>query len=79
MSTNPRAYHRSLVDFRTFLNGGDDADCIHVGLGGECLDREVLRFRWEGSGDSGALVVRFYRRTLAGWGTAEDGDCIHMT
>ena len=58
MSTDPSAYHPILIDFRTFLNGGDDADRIDVGLGGECLDREVLRFRWEGELISGVFNER---------------------
>ena len=52
------AYHALLVDFRTFLNGGDSADCIHVGLGGEYVENEVLRVRWEGELISGVFNPR---------------------
>ena len=41
------ATHVLLVDFRTFLNGGDEYDRVHVGLGGEFLPSEVHRRYWK--------------------------------
>jgi hypothetical protein len=38
------ATHILLVDFRTFLNGGDEWDRIHVGLGGEYVQNEFRRY-----------------------------------
>jgi hypothetical protein len=52
------SYHVLLVDFRTFLHGGDIQDRIHVGLGGEFLDNELLRRRWNGELISGAYSPR---------------------
>jgi hypothetical protein len=52
------AYHVLLVDFRTFLHGGDIHDRIHVGLGGEFLENELLRRRWNGELISGAYSPR---------------------
>ena len=37
------ALHAVLVDFRTFLNGGDDYDRIHVGLEGEYVPEPMAR------------------------------------
>jgi hypothetical protein len=37
------ATHVLLVDFRTFLNGGDEYDRVHVALGGELVTCEVRR------------------------------------
>lgn len=36
-----------LVDFRTFLHGGDNADRIHVALGGEYLRNGFFRRFWK--------------------------------
>lgn len=52
------AYHALLVDFRTFLNGGDSADRIHVGLGGEYVKNKVCRLSWEGELISGVFNPR---------------------
>lgn len=52
------AYHALLVDFRTFLDGGDSADCIHVGLGGEYVKNEICRLSWEGELISGVFNLR---------------------
>ena len=41
------ATHVLLVDFRTFLNGGDEYDRVHVGLGGELVTNEAHRRYWE--------------------------------
>jgi hypothetical protein len=53
-----RAFNVLLVHFRTFLNGGDVHDRIHVGLGGEFLGHEALRRRWNGQIISGAYNTR---------------------
>jgi hypothetical protein len=47
--------HVLLVDFRTFLHGGDVHDRIHVGLGGEWIQNELLQRRWGGNLISGAF------------------------
>ena len=44
-----------LVDFRTFLNGGDDADKVHIGLGGEFLRHPFFKRFWEGRLISGVF------------------------
>lgn len=51
------AYHAILVDFRTFLNGGDVYDRIHVGLGGERVARRY-RLNWHGQVISGVFDER---------------------
>ncbi|MCR6736618.1 MAG: hypothetical protein NVV83_22155 [Afipia sp.] len=42
------ALHALLIDFRTFLHGGDEYDRIHVGLGGAWLPDAFLRRYWAG-------------------------------
>jgi hypothetical protein len=37
-----------LVDFRTFLSGGDEYDRVHVALGGELVMSEFHRRYWDG-------------------------------
>jgi len=39
-------YHVILIDFRTFLHGGDVYDRIHVGLGGEYVPPQYRQY-WE--------------------------------
>jgi hypothetical protein len=51
-------FHALLVDFRTFLDGSDSADCIHVGLGGEYVENEACRVYWEGKPISGVFNSR---------------------
>ncbi len=46
-----------LVDFRTFLHGGDLADRIHVGLGGEFVAEPFRRY-WSGQLISGVFSER---------------------
>lgn len=46
--------HALLVDFRTFLHGGDIYDRIHVGLGGSYVC-ESYRLYWEGRVITGAF------------------------
>jgi hypothetical protein len=50
--------HAILVDFRTFLHGGDDHDRIHVGLGGEYVRDAYCRRYWEDKLISGAFSAR---------------------
>jgi hypothetical protein len=57
------AYQALLVDFRTFLNGGDEFDRIHVGLGGHSVPADFHRRYWEGRLITGAFDPR---TTLAG-------------
>lgn len=52
------AYHVILVDFRTFINGGDVQDRIHVALGGEYVSGEFCRLVWEGNLISGVFNER---------------------
>jgi hypothetical protein len=52
------AYHAILVDFRTFINGGDAHDRIHVGLGGEYVQNEFCRLAWDGNLISGVFNER---------------------
>lgn len=49
------ALHVLLVDFRTFLHGGDAHDMIHVGLGGEYVAERFCRRYWEGQLISGVF------------------------
>jgi hypothetical protein len=49
------AYQALLVDFRTFLNGGDEFDRIHVGLGGEFVPTDFHRRYWNGRLISGVF------------------------
>jgi len=49
--------HILLVDFRTFLNGGDPQDRIHVGLGGEYAAGPCRLF-WKGELISGVFSER---------------------
>lgn len=48
------AFHVLLVDFRTFMNGGDRDDRLHVGLGGDFVGNEFNRLFWEGKLITGA-------------------------
>jgi hypothetical protein len=49
------AYHVILVDIRTFLDGIDAQDLIHVALGGEHANKEMPRLRWKGKLISGVF------------------------
>ena len=48
-------YHVILVDFRTFLHGGDVYDRIHVGLGGAAVREAACRRYWNGNLISGVF------------------------
>ena len=52
------AYHVMLVDFRTFLHGGDEYDRIHVGLGGKYVPEEICRRYCDGNPISGVFSPR---------------------
>jgi len=52
------AYQALLVDFRTFLHGGDEFDRIHVGLGGHHVPTDFHRRYWEGRLITGAFDPR---------------------
>ena len=49
------AYNVILVDFRTFLHGGDEYDRIHVALGGKCLKSGFLQRFFKGKLISGVF------------------------
>ncbi len=49
-----KTLHAILVDFRTFKNGGDVHDPIHIGLGGEYV-KEPFRIYW-GQGEKRELI-----------------------
>jgi hypothetical protein len=66
------ATHIFLVDFRTFLNGGDTADRVHVALGGECVPKEFRRY-WERKLISGVFSLRTEVR-----GAAEARERLHF-
>ena len=59
------AYHVILIDFRTFIHGGDVHDRIHVGLGGEYVREPFDRLCWDGKLFSGV----FSPRTVVGGAT----------
>ncbi len=47
-------YHAILVDFRTFQNGGDVCDRMHIAMGGESV-KEQFRYYWDDKLISGAF------------------------
>ncbi|MBC8270284.1 MAG: hypothetical protein H8E36_16210 [Rhodospirillaceae bacterium] len=51
-------YHALLVDVRTFLDGCDSEDFIHVGLSGDYVNNEFCRLRWNGELISGVFNER---------------------
>jgi len=66
------AYHMILVDFRTFLNGGDIHDRLHVALGTKCVASQY-RLAWQGQPISGVFSARTAVR-----GAAEVRDRVHF-
>jgi hypothetical protein len=50
--------HVILVDFRTYLHGGDAYDRVHIGLGGEFVPEQMARLYWEGRLISGVFSPR---------------------
>ena len=67
------ATHVLLVDFRTFLNGGDEYDRVHVGLGGELMTSEVHRRYWKGNLITGVFSPKTKLR-----GAAEARERLHF-
>ncbi len=67
------ATHVLLVDFRTFLNGGDTWDRVHVGLGGECVPSELHRRYWKNNLISGVFSPKTNLR-----GAAEARERLHF-
>jgi hypothetical protein len=61
-----------LVDFRTFLDGGDIPDRIHVALGGAHL-RDVYRRYWKGK-----LIAGVFSRETMLRGAAEARERLHF-
>lgn len=72
-SVPANAWHTILVDFRTFLKGGDEFDRIHVGLGGEYVPDARLRMYWEGRLISGVFGKRTQLR-----GAVETRERVHF-
>lgn len=66
------AYHMILVDFRTFLNGGDVHDRLHVALGAEFVAAQY-RLAWLGQPISGVFSARTAVR-----GAAVISDRVHF-
>ena len=67
------ATHVLLVDFRTFLNGGDEYDRVHVGLGGELVASEAHRRYWKGNLITGVFSPKTKLR-----GAAEARERLHF-
>lgn len=67
-----QTYHAILVDFRTFSNGGDTHDRIHVGLGGEFV-AEPCRLYWERK-----LISGVFNERTAVRGAAEARQRVHF-
>ncbi|HEV1992951.1 MAG TPA: hypothetical protein VGR03_01325 [Candidatus Acidoferrum sp.] len=67
------AHHAILVDIRTFLNGGDEYDRVHVGLGGEYVPDEMCRRYWDKQLISGVFSPRTTLR-----GAAEARSRVHF-
>lgn len=70
--TPAETYHAILVDFRTFADGGDPWDRIHVGLGGEYV-KDPFKMYWDKRLISGV----FNRRTNV-FGAAEARERVHF-
>jgi len=67
------ATHVLLVDFRTFLNGGDEYDRVHVGLGGELVLSEAHRRYWDGK-----LITGVFSPNTELRGAAEARERLHF-
>jgi len=67
------ATHVLLVDFRTFLNGGDEYDRVHVGLGGELVTSEAHRRYYEGN-----LITGVFSPKTKLHGAAEARERLHF-
>lgn len=72
-----KAINSLLVDFRTFgTRGGDKADRIHVGLGGELLE-EPLRMYW-GEGKDRKMITGVFSHLTNLKGAPEARDRLHL-
>jgi hypothetical protein len=67
------ATHVLLVDFRTFLNGGDEYDRVHVALGGELVPNEAHRRYWKGN-----LITGVFSPETKLRGAAEARERLHF-
>ncbi|MBZ9993149.1 hypothetical protein [Mesorhizobium sp. BH1-1-4] len=65
-------YNVLLVDFRTFMNGGDAADRLHIGLGAESVTAPYRMF-WENRPISGVFNTATNLR-----GAAEMRERVHL-
>lgn len=52
------SFHTLLVDFRSFLHGGDNHDRVHVALGGEAVSHTMCRRFWGDQLISGVFSAR---------------------
>lgn len=66
------ALHALLVDMRTFKDGGDVHDRLHIGLGGEYV-RTPYRVYWEGK-----LISGVFGRRTNGKGATEVRERVHF-
>jgi hypothetical protein len=71
-----QALQAILVDMRTFKNGGDMPDRIHIGLGGEPL-REVFRMYW-GPPENRQLISGVFGPRTKVKGAAEARERVHF-
>ena len=62
-----------LIDFRTYLNGGDEYDWIHVGLGGAHVRDEHCRRYWQGK-----LITGVFDPDTSVRGAAEARERVHF-
>jgi hypothetical protein len=67
------ATHVLLVDFRTFLNGGDEYDRVHVGLGGDLVLSQAHRRYWKGN-----LITGVFSPNTKLRGAAEARERLHF-
>jgi hypothetical protein len=71
-----KALHAILVDLRTFKNGGDVHDRIHVGLGGEYV-KEPFRMYW-GQGEKRELISGVFGPRTKVKGAVEARERVHF-
>jgi len=71
-----KALHAILVDLRTFKNGGDVHDRIHVGLGGEYV-KAPFRMYW-GQGEKRELISGVFGPRTKVKGAAEARERVHF-
>jgi hypothetical protein len=71
-----KALHAILVDMRTFKNGGDVHDRVHIGLGGEYV-KEPYRVYWR-QGKERKLISGFFGPTTELKGAVEARERVHF-